>query len=218
MRVFPILSLLIAVSIFSFNACKERNSESNSKSKISINGTSAKVSLSKQLDKLKEELKADLAAKLNIGTIEKGYHGIQIRLYKFFRTDSSLLIVFTKDSNAVWSGKFIRFNAIYNSQEDSMFALITKVENKEPVSGWELFANNLIKMGILQLPNFKALPQYDVPADGELIIVEYAVNSEYRTYEYPYPEANQERFESAKKMVRIGHFIKQEFKYDEMFQ
>ena len=85
-----------------------------------------------------------------------------------------------------------------------------KEDLQSPKSGWESFWKQVVGEGILSLSDSSELEGYNfMIKDGFSYVVEINANQSYRTYHYDNPDM-QARGE-AKKMLRIGYIIAEEF-------
>lgn len=82
-----------------------------------------------------------------------------------------------------------------------------------PKSGWEACWQRLVDAGVLTLPDASEVQcNADIP-DGMSYVVEFNVNTTYRTYMYDNPDYAQ--CDEAKQMLRIGEIIAEEFGVEE---
>lgn len=85
----------------------------------------------------------------------------------------------------------------------------TKIALGAPRSGWEPAWQNLMRVGIVTLPDAAAVGCDTYGKDGTNYVVEINMNKTYRTYKYHDP--NYAKCDEAKQMVRIGEIIADEF-------
>ncbi len=84
----------------------------------------------------------------------------------------------------------------------------------EPKSGWDNAWRKLMEMGITTLPDAAAIGCSTTMLDGMSYVVEFNYERTYRTYLYDNP--SYAKCEEAKRMIRIGNFIAEEFGVPEM--
>jgi hypothetical protein len=129
--------------------------------------------------------------------------------------EADLEVRFWHDRLEVISGVVIRrtghawsASRLYQ-MKDSQPSSARLVTLDQPKSGWEAFWTNLVKGGILTLPD-SPRPQCPTEAlDGISYVVETNVDRKYRTYMYSNPQLM--KCSEAKQLVQLDEMIRQEF-------
>ena len=83
-----------------------------------------------------------------------------------------------------------------------------------PKSGWDAFLRRLEEAGFFTLPDASAVNCNTFQHDGMSYVVEFNRDGVYRTYMYDNPDYAQ--CNEAKRMIRIGNIISEEFGVPEM--
>ena len=146
---------------------------------------------------------------LGLTSIENGSSDFEMRIWEDVKVFSGRVVIIRR-FNEKWIAEM--FNYEYKTTTSS-FPDSLSVEKrilKDPKSGWTNFLNKLLDLDILSLPDFTTLPNYFVATDEQFTRVEIARKNYYRAYEYPDPYRRQ-GYPSAKKMVKILKFLKEEF-------
>ncbi len=87
---------------------------------------------------------------------------------------------------------------------------VGKINLPEPTSGWQNVWQKLLEAGILDLPDYSELPEYNLDyIDGIFYFVEINKDGKYRTYAYSNPQV--QMLKEAKQMMKIGEIISEEF-------
>jgi hypothetical protein len=82
-----------------------------------------------------------------------------------------------------------------------------------PKSGWQVAWQRLVEAGILILPDASAIRCSTNIKDGVSYVVEINTNKTYRTYMYDNPA--HAKCEEAKRIIKLGEIISQEFGLEE---
>lgn len=155
--------------------------------------------------------KQEVESKLGLSSIEDGFDGLQIRIWKGFANPDSLkLIIFSKSDDG-WSARFYTLVLHYNNSFDSIKDVTRNIKIKEPRSGWNIFIDSLLKLKILELPDYSEVPSYTLSMDSEAIRVEVAADKKYRFYSYLDIESQNEVISEATNMRKILELIEEEF-------
>jgi hypothetical protein len=164
-------------------------------------------------DSAYRQMQRNTESKIGLSSLEGGFKDLQIRIWRgYSQTDFIDLILFTK-VNDKWSARLHNLVLHYDKNFDSVVAITKKVVTKEPKSGWQFFTDSLIKLKILDLPDYSTLPDYYVSADSDGVTVEVATVDKYRTYSYPDFESYISKKTEAKKMYQILKLIENEFHF-----
>lgn len=149
---------------------------------------------------------------LDLPVIENGYNGLQIRIWNGIGYNGKLIILTTEDS--IWHSKLYEFSYGRNGHDDSIS--ITKFSSvqdiQKPLS--ESFINAIFKLGIMDLPDWHMLPDYDPSMGGGAITFQIADKKHYRIYGYADVKENSEKFFQAKNVVEIKKLIEKELKIE----
>ena len=167
----------------------------------------------------RERRKIDSA--LNLGTLENGFHGQQIRIngneYDEYKNSWNRFLVFTNTGS--WSADvyYLRF-----AMKDGFTPTIDSLQYqkhslREPILGWNKFIDSLKQLGLFTLPHYAIVPGYgqDLHTDEISYKVEIASNRKYRLYSYPGASERIQKFAEAKRFMQIIEFIKKQFSFPE---
>ncbi|MGV3658270.1 MAG: hypothetical protein ACO1NX_09955 [Chitinophagaceae bacterium] len=158
-----------------------------------------------------------VATALNIGSLENGFSGEQIRIQGNAYDEHEgweRLIVFTKKEDWQADVYYIRYAA-----EDDLIRIIDSLQYQKyaleaPVSGWNVFMDSLRHHGLYTLPDHSTIPGYIPEATHEIIYtVEISDENTYRIYSYLEPVNRAKRFPQAKKFASILELIKRQFSF-----
>jgi hypothetical protein len=205
------ISLIIAFSFVS--ACNQVDHNKKPETKNTLNDTIIKdipewyssSGFTQIMDK-----KIDTLLKLK--PLVNGFDSLQIRIWIECGTRVSSLIVLERERHQ-WNAVFYSFN-IYYDEEFNFEIRNLNSESKTPKSGWESFSENLIKTGIIDLPDhIKFSPKYNLPNDADRVLVEIGTSKTYRLYEYPELGLNNDIAEGPGKLHQALKLIEKEFNY-----
>lgn len=212
---FNLFSCLVILVFLLFCATDEKN-------KIKFNNTHKKEidTVIKDIPKDKKgrprsyyKNKMFVENKIGLETLENGFDSIQIRIwYGYAFKDSSQLIIIKK-TQGKWFGIFYTLKYNYNEKRDSIIGIENSLISKKPKSSWEIFINNFLAIGILDLPDYKEIPNYYQGADGDAIIVEIGTQNKYRIFSYQEPNLKKAQFLQAMKMEEALELIENEFNF-----
>jgi len=141
---------------------------------------------------------------------KSGYDSIAIRIWYDYATDEKDIIEVRKHCEG-WTGDFIK---IINYLENGK--VYNKIEEKRklyPKSGWDPFTQKIIRLGIVTLPDFGDIPNYDPAMDGNSIHVEVATKEYYRVYSYLQPKTKKAEIKEANALETILKIIEKEFDF-----
>lgn len=129
---------------------------------------------------------------LGLDSLENGFNGLQIRIWYDVVNVSKQKVVVLTYSKGKWNGK------VYYLKE------LSQAKDVMPKSGWVTFANKLLNLKILTLPDGGDLSDCgDGGGDGSTYNVEIATENHYRYYGYWEPQDYQEKCWQAKNMKEI---------------
>lgn len=148
------------------------------------------------------------AKQLQLPSIEKGFDGLQIRVwYEYSRSNRRQLVTIINHKSQ-WEA------AVYEMEikDGPGQEILTSVETLlVPKSGWDTFNKTLIDLKIITLPDMNNIPGLeDRYKDGKAYSIEIATKHQYRFYTYHLPEEFQDKFWQAKNMTMFLKFLKVE--------
>lgn len=193
---FPIYFLFLCLS---FVACSGSKDRITNELLISNNDT---LKQERSFSDPEIPLKKDWERSLGLTSLENGSQDFVMRIWEDIEFPFGR-VVDIEHTNGTWNGEIIEY-ITQRSMSGEKIAL------PQPKSGWVKFLNELLDLDILMLPDYKMLPNYDVPSDEIFVTVEIAKKNYYRSYEYPNPYRHK-NYETANKMVEILQLIKKEF-------
>ena len=94
--------------------------------------------------------------------------------------------------------------------QESIRVLNSATESISPRSGWSIFIDDFLSLGIITLPDFSGLASYDIPMDGLFITVEVTTLTNYRIYSYGIPYESTS-IKEVSNIMRIMKLIENEF-------
>lgn len=149
---------------------------------------------------------------LQLESLQDGFDSLQIRVWIECGSNISSLIVLERKGNQ-WNAVFYSFK-IYKKEKFDFDIRDFKTVIKLPESGWESFSENLLKTGIIDLPDhIKFSPRYNLPNDAYRVSVEIGMLKKYRRYEYPELGLNSNISEGPGKLNQALKLIEREFNY-----
>ena len=140
----------------------------------------------------------DRQEQLGLDSLENGFHDLQIRVWchAALAKDQQLIVVTHKDTT--WAA------SIYDFEEDTTAknasALLKKIRQVAPVTGWSSFSKKITDLQIESLPNQDDVVGYSADAKGKTYSVEIASSHQYRFYSYWEPQKNAAKFWQAKNL------------------
>lgn len=142
---------------------------------------------------------------------KSGYDSIAIRVWYYYATDTRDVIEVRKHCNG-WIGQYTKI--INYLENGKVYNKIGEKRILSPKSGWALFTKKIFGLGIITLPDFGDIPNYDVPStDGMAIDVEIATKEYYRVYTYLQPRAKKMDIKEANALETILKLIEKEFDF-----
>lgn len=145
--------------------------------------------------------------------IDTGFDGLQIRIGYAYSSDVEHLIILTNEKEK-WVGTLNTLKFNYKDLSDSLISINRTTKNVVPKSGWKIFTDSLISMGILELPDMTAVTDYELATDGSWFTVDFAKCRKYRYYSYQSPWGSEDKFWQAKKVVNISRLIEEELNFE----
>ncbi len=141
---------------------------------------------------------------------KSGYDSIAIRIWYQYETDEKDLIEIRRHCEG-WTGEFIKI--ISYAENGKVYNKIGKKRNLYPKSGWDLFTKKIFELGVITLPDFSDIPDYDPATDGTYIDVEIATKEYYRIYTYLQPRTKKRYIKEANALETILKLIEEEFDF-----
>ena len=139
-----------------------------------------------------------------------GYDSIAIRVWYNYETDQQDLIEIRKHCDG-WVGQYSKI--ISYAENGKVYNKIGEKRNLYPQSGWDLFTKKIFGLGIITLPDFSDIPDYDPATDGMSIEVEIATKEYYRIYTYLQPRTKKRYIKEANTLEIILKLIEKEFDF-----
>ena len=117
-------------------------------------------------------------------TYKSGYDSIAIRLWYDYASDEKDVIEIRKHCDG-WVGEYTKIVSYLDNGK--VYNKIGEKGNLYPKSGWDLFTKKIFGLGIITLPHFGDIPDYNPASDGYSIDVKIATKEYYRIYTYLQP-------------------------------
>lgn len=159
------------------------------------------------------KLKKDFISQMGIDQIDSGYNGTQIRIIIGYpHSDTGHLLIFRNNSGD-WAANFFEYH--YGGSNEPR----SKITNRElpilknPKSGWKSFTKKLNDFGIMDLPDYSSIPNYNLPMDASSIVFEIATRTKYRMYSYPAISAYRNKIKEVDTVESILLLIEKEFDF-----
>lgn len=141
---------------------------------------------------------------------KSGYDSIAIRLWYYYATDEQDVIEIRKHCDG-WVGEYTKI--VSYLENGKVYNKIGKKKFLYPKSGWDLFTKKIFGLGIITLPDFGDIPDYNPATDGNLIDVEIATKEYYRVYTYLQPRTKKRDIKEANTLETILKLIEKEFDF-----
>lgn len=194
---FHLFNFFLINSLLIFNSSCQQIKKDN---KIEI-GVKKDIPENKQTSQF-HLVKGNIEKKIGIKSIEKGFNGMEIRIWFANSSLREHLVILQKTKNA-YLGKLYLLNFNYDST-NSLVSIDKLVEEVKPKSGWKFFIDSLFKLKLLTLPDMSSIKGYELGFDGKSITVEVATTDLYRIYSYWEPSKRSEFWQA-----RAAEFISQ---------
>lgn len=141
---------------------------------------------------------------------KSGYDSIAIRVWYNYETDEQDVIEIRKHCNG-WIGEYTKI--IRYAENGKVYSKIGEKRQLYPKSGWDSFTKKIFGLGIITLPDFSDIPDYDPATDGNAIDVEIATKEYYRIYTYLQPRTKKRDIKEANTLEIILKLIEIEFDF-----
>jgi hypothetical protein len=141
---------------------------------------------------------------------KSGYDSIAIRLWYDYATDEKDVIEIRKHCDG-WVGEYTKI--VSYLENGKVYNKIGKKKFLYPKSGWDLFTKKIFGLGIITLPDFGDIPDYNPASDGNSIDVEIATKEYYRIYTYLQPRTKKRDIKEANTLETILKLIETEFDF-----
>lgn len=200
----------LTILILSSN-CRYSNIEQKDKVKgeiANIDTMRRYIPLSKQTTSYKN-LKNTIEKLIGLESLENGVNADEIRVW-FANASSREQLVVLKNVSEKWTAEIYLLGYNYDTATNKLLSINKDVQSKIPISGWELFINNLFTLDISKLPDMEQLDNYQIGFDGRTITIEVANKNSYRIYSYWSPETYQDKIPESKKVVLISKLLEHE--------
>jgi hypothetical protein len=189
--------------------CKSQNSESI---KEEHTAASFKKNMAKHFhDSSLQKLKRDIEGKLGLESIENGSEGVEIRIWRGYGAlvnKEDLLAIRNTDSG--WRSVYFTYKFAINDTADATSIDHIQATKKTPVSGWTKLWQNIVNLGVLELPSYELLKNYSISTDADGATIEYADRNNYRIFVYPDPY-NNKKIPEANKITELLLLLEKEF-------
>lgn len=160
-----------------------------------------------------KKLKKDFITQMGIDQIVSGYNGTQMRIIIGYpHSDTGHLLIF-RNNGSNWTANFFEYH--YGGSNEPR----SKITNRElpilknPKSGWNPFVKKLNDFGIMDLPDYSNISDYELPTDASSIVFEIATRTKYRIYSYPAISVYRNRIKEVDSVERIILLIEKEFNF-----
>ena len=141
---------------------------------------------------------------------KSGYDSIAIRLWYDYDSDEKDVIEIRKHCDG-WVGEYTKIVSYLDNGK--VYNKIGEKRNLYPKSGWDLFTKKIFGLGIITLPDFGDIPDYNPASDGNSIDVEIATKEYYRVYTYLQPRTKKRDIKEANTLETILKLIEAEFDF-----
>lgn len=214
MRIKAIRNLILIYSVLSLCFCKGQTSNKPwAEGQDNIKDTVIKDIPPDKLEQSYQQIKSNIERKLNLGKLEEGFDGLQIRLWYGYAFKDKEQLIILKERNSSWSAELHTITFQFSDKYDSVLSITKETIDKNPKSGWKNFMAQLIGLDILTLPDYQKIPNYNLSTDPDGITIEIATAGSYRIYTYPEPSYYKKHFLEAEKIVKIMDLIEDEFSF-----
>ena len=157
-------SILILLSL-SFLTCSDSKSRIANELLTSNNDTlSQEISFSEEQLTLKKEW----VKSLGLRSLENGSSDFEMKTWEDIEFPFGR-VVLIKHTNGEWNGEMFKYRYLSARSLSG-----EKLTLPQPKSGWIRFLNELLDLEVLTLPDYKSLPNYEVPSDEIFVTVEIA--------------------------------------------
>lgn len=200
-------SVLFLLLLFAA-ACKQDFSD-KIKSELAL--AKSKESSTFENDNLSKEWKMYRDSALGLDSTKSLANLIEIRVSEELENRTGYIVSLI-NKNDKWSAFYYGYKYVvpFEGATEAIKPL-GKYTLLEPISGWETLLSRLIELGILILPDYRNLNEYQAGTDERIVTVEILTQDHYRFYTYLSPSVRQNKFSEAKKMIEILDIIKNRF-------
>ncbi len=139
-----------------------------------------------------------------------GYDSIAIRLWYGYGTAEIDVVEIRKHCDG-WVGEYAKI--INYLENGKVYNKIGKKKFLYPKSGWDFFTKKIFGLGIMTLPDFGDIPDYNPASDGMWIDVEIATKESYRVYTYLQPGTKKSDIKEANTLETFLKLIEKEFDF-----
>lgn len=161
---------------------------------------------------------------IKLGSLEKGFDSIQIRIEYGGPLAGNRLMIFT-NKNGEWKAEIVKITVIdnpnfkgddierANADYFTAYLLTKESQLKIPKSGWKKFILKLFELNILALPDENTIVNVrpGLFNDGLDVSVEIGTRNVYRFYKYNNPDYLFKDFQEAKDISQILKLVDEEF-------
>ncbi len=207
------LVLLILMTLYIANVSCYNDSSKKSELKIIPNDSFIReIPAWYEKDNLTQKVLAKLHTLLELESLQNGFDSLQIRILIDCGNKISNLVVLDRREDK-WNAVFYSFKIYYDEKLDFEIQKLN-IKSRFPKSGWKSFYEDLIETGVIDLPDhMKFYPEYNLPTDGDRVLVEISTLKKYRLYEYPELVLNSNIAEGPGKLLQALKLIETEFTY-----
>ena len=209
---------LVILITFTFNSCQQRKNKT-----LDLNYALAQIQADtfiRQIPILENgdprrvyynlrEIEKDF--KLN--PIETGVDSIEIRFWFGYNLIDTLQCLRIYNTKKEWKGELITTSYIQNDKKALPWITTTQVKSKVPKSGWTFLINEIVKLGVITLPDANNIPDYAFATHSRSLIIEISTSKFYRLYSYDEPFYNSKKIQEAKYIEDIIHVLQDELQF-----
>lgn len=150
---------------------------------------------------------------LGLLTLKNGFDKLQIRIWQWKGLSDTARLYIVKNTNDTWTAELYYLRELYDKDYNKLLDSVTwkKADLKIPNSGWQEFTDQLFKLDILTLPDYRYFPDYGSYMDEDAVLVEIGEKNIYRMYVYLTPQLRVKEFKQAKKILAAFDLMEREF-------
>lgn len=172
------LMYAITMTVLGFNSCKP--SLNKGKDQVTLD-------IQRELDGRlvrSYHYKNEIANRLNLDSLEKGYDSFQIRIWYGYRESDSMQVVVIKNkNNSEWEANLITVIPLFDSSANQLTSVNSQIKEKKPENGWEGLAKIADEIRKLNQDKIrKVLGEGSMTADAHGIAIEIGTKNMYKFY------------------------------------
>ena len=140
---------------------------------------------------------------LQLEDLNKNKNDITFRISEEFDDNRTGIVFIFSQNKDHWTGKYLTYGM------SRPIVLLGKYNIPDPKSGWKAFIDKLLNLGIVEMPDYSTLEDYQTGTDENISFFEIADKENYRYYNYLSPRSFSNK--EAKNIVKILDLIYIEF-------